>query len=73
MSEFLDSKGKKSMMRKLTFLIVITSLVWGTAEIIYSFFDNTHEIHSTFITSILLIGLTGKVSQKFIEKDGSKN
>lgn len=73
MSEFNDNKGKKSMMRKLTYLIVITTLVWGSTEIIYTFFDPTFEIHQTFIVTILLIGLTGKVSQKYIEKNESKD
>ena len=68
MSKFKDDNGKESMIRKISWLIVITSLVWGSAEIVYSFFVNDFTIHSYLILSTLLIGVGGKVGQSFAEK-----
>jgi hypothetical protein len=73
MKELLDNKGKKSMMRKIAWLIVVTSLVWGSVEVIYSLYNNEFEIHTAFITSVLGIGVTGKGLQKIFEKDEPEN
>ena len=67
MSEFKDDKGKASMMRKLTWLIVIVSLIWGSSELTYSWFNNDYKIHETFILTTLGMGIGGKAWQKIIE------
>ena len=48
--KFSDIDGKKSMMRTVTYMIVVTALVWGSAEIVYSFFNNDFIIIGIFIT-----------------------
>jgi len=68
MNKFSDSSGKNSMIRVLSFMIVLTALAWGTGEIIYSMFKPEFVIHTAFITSVLGIGIAGKVGQKIIKK-----
>jgi len=67
MSEYKDDKGKVSMMRKLTWLIVIVSLLWGSSEIVYNWFNPDYNIHETLILTALSIGISGKAVQKLIE------
>lgn len=67
MSKFKDHTGKESMMRKMTWLIVIVGLAWGTGEVIYSFFNNAFDIHETLIISTTSVGITGKGVQKALE------
>jgi hypothetical protein len=68
MSLLEDDKGKKSLMRIVTLLIVVTALLWGTIEVVYSLFNNDFNIHVTLILSVLGVGVTGKLGQKIAER-----
>lgn len=71
MSIFNDDTGKASMMRKVTWFIILTSLAWGTVEIlayiIFAKYGIEFDVHETLILTTLSLGLTGKGVQKAIE------
>ena len=71
-NKFTDHNGKESMMRRITWLIVIVALVWGSAELMFNFFFYPEfEIHTGFILGTLSIGVTGKGLQAYTEKKQS--
>jgi len=55
---FMDDKGAYSMMRLLSFLLVVSGIV----------FAFVHPDYETGYISIITLGLSGKVGQKFLEK-----
>ena len=67
MSKFIDSKGKESMMRKITWIVILTALSWGTGEIIFNFINPEFNIHEGLILTTLGAAITGKVGQKIVE------
>lgn len=76
MEHFKDSTGKISMMRKLTWFIVLTVLLWGTMELVaniwFNALDKDFEIHGNFILGAMSIAILGKVSQKGFESYKNK-
>ena len=72
MDKFTDNDGKRSMIRTITYFIVLTALGWGTIEVIYSLFNNDFTIHTNLIFTVLGIGVTGKVGQKIVENINKK-
>jgi|TARA_R110001606_G_scaffold47972_4_gene122081 glucose uptake protein GlcU len=73
MSKFIDSKGKESMMRKITWIVILTALAWGTGEIIFNFINPEFNIHETLILTTLGAAITGKVGQKIVENKTPKD
>lgn len=71
MSKFNEPSGKESMMRRLTWLIVIAGLSWGTAEVIWTMIMSKYgvefDIHETLIITVISVGVAGKGVQKAIE------
>ena len=67
MNKFKDHSGKESMMRRITWLIVVVSLLWGSADLAFNFFFPDFDIHETLILTTLSIGVTGKGVQSIIE------
>ena len=70
--EFLeDDLGNKSMMRKVVWLLVITVIIWTTAELTtyiwLSILGKQFEIHESFLLAAFAIALGGKSVQKGIE------
>jgi hypothetical protein len=64
---FEDSKGERSMMRLLSFIITVSAVLWGTTEIIWNLFK-PFDIHETLILSTFGLGLGLKAIQKHTEK-----
>jgi len=54
---FQDEKGQFSMMRLLSFIVTVngSALAW------------VHEDYETLVLGLVMLGLTGKSAQKFIE------
>lgn len=77
MSIFNDDSGKKSLMRKITWIIILTGLAWGTAEVIWAMIMSKYgiefDIHETLIITTISIGIAGKGTQKAIEILKKKN
>jgi hypothetical protein len=71
MSIFNDSKGKASMMRRISYMLIITAIVWGTAELIAYMILTKHgvdyDVHTTLISSVFGMGIAGKFGQKWVE------
>ena len=71
MKEFKDNNGKDSMMRKISWAIVLTGLIWGTFEVAAHLILLKHginfDIHETLILTTVSIGVAGKGTQKAIE------
>lgn len=74
MKNFLEEGfGNASMMRKLVWILTLTFIVWGTAEIttyiwLHALDNNSSfEVHTNFLLAGLAIVLTGKVTQKSVE------
>jgi len=55
---FMDDKGALSMMRLLSFILVVGGLT----------FAYVHPDHETGYIAVITLGLGGKVGQKFFEK-----
>ena len=66
-----DDNGNRSLMRLISFLIVVAGLVWGTTEliahIVLSKYSIDYDIHETLILTTISIGVTGKGTQKAFE------
>jgi hypothetical protein len=68
-----DDNGRKSMMRLMTLIIVVSGLVWGSVEVLISFFHPEFDLHETLILTTISIGVTGKGTQKALEMLKKKN
>jgi len=68
-----DDNGRKSMMRLMTLIIVVSGLVWGSVEVLISFFHPEFDLHETLILTTISIGVTGKGTQKALEILNKKN
>jgi hypothetical protein len=63
-----DDKDNSSMMRLMSFILIISSVLWGTIEILYKTFgNNDFNIDEGFIIATFSAGLSGKGIQKIIE------
>ena len=58
---FEDSNGNPSMMRKMSFVIVVSTLVY-----MFTIKEMT-MVHVGLITSLITLGLGGKLMQKKVE------
>lgn len=71
MSIFEDEKGKASMMRRVSYMLIITAIVWGTAEVIASMvfakYNIDYELHTALISGLFGTGVAGKFGQKWVE------
>lgn len=65
---FEERRGVKSWIRLMSTVIIITSLAWGSCEIIAHCIVPNFQIHTELILGTLAVGIGGKVWQKRYEK-----
>lgn len=67
MNMLKESSGKYSLTRVLSAIVVLYALVMGTVAIVVSHGAISSSL-STLVLGLVAIGLTGKVTQKILEK-----
>ena len=77
MSIFKDKDGTAGWMRRISYMLIITAIVWGSAEfavkMIYAKYEIVYAMNTTLISTVFGMGLAGKVGQKFTERKQNKD
>lgn len=69
---FDEGKNNRSFIRLASGVIILAALMWGTIDVVASIWDGSHTVHTELIIGVLLVGITGKVAQKYKEVKPSK-
>ena len=70
---FLKANTAESSGRLLAFALVGAGIVIAISEIVYCFFVNKYEIHSTLVLELIASGTALKIGTKHIEKRSQTN
>lgn len=63
-----DDNNNNSAMRLMSFILVISGVVWGSFEVLYRvFINNDFVVNTEFIIGTISVGVSGKGVQKLIE------